>query len=279
MMEGSENVIDDSLLPRNDEPKILGTRVRKGEDCSRGKVFSRNTQFPTPIKSPRTHTDLVSSDTEKLQELTGRYTYLFEHLKERFLSRKSFDTLVDHLQEVMVKSLPTMVDTHIKEKVKKKVPKQVQDQVQVYVAEGLILERQKTKEEMERMIAKAILQKRRNIQAEISSQIQKTIDNHIPSQVDASMKFKSLQLRQTTCRPSAIRPRDQDDPHDDAHPEGGNPAKWQKTSEYEAYVSGESSSGQVNENEHGLSTSGNQEQEDDYDFWTESYALKYQQSK
>ncbi|GKF74274.1 hypothetical protein Tco_0220606, partial [Tanacetum coccineum] len=80
--------------------------------------------------------------------------------------------------------------THIKEQVKKQVPKQVRDQVLVYVAEGLILERQKTKEEMERMIAKAILQKRRNIhiQAEISSQIQKAIDNHIPSQVDALVR-------------------------------------------------------------------------------------------
>ncbi|GJS66097.1 hypothetical protein Tco_0680661 [Tanacetum coccineum] len=172
----------------------------------------------------------------------------------------------------MVESLPTMVDTHIKEQVKKQVPEQVRDQVPVYVAEGLILERQKTKEEMERMIAKAILQERGNIQAEISSQIQNTIDNHIPSQVDAPMKFENLQVPQTTCRPSAVRPRDQDDPHDDAHPEGENRAKRQKTSEYEAYVSGESSSGQVNENEQGPSTSGNQEQEDNYDFWTESYA-------
>ncbi|GKG20972.1 hypothetical protein Tco_0380773, partial [Tanacetum coccineum] len=53
--------------------------------------------------------------------------------------------------------LPIMVDTHIKEQVKKKVPEQVRDQVPMYVAEGLILERQKTNEEMERMIAKAIL--------------------------------------------------------------------------------------------------------------------------
>ncbi|GJV52362.1 hypothetical protein Tco_1448103 [Tanacetum coccineum] len=81
----------------------------------------------------------------------------------------------------MVESLPIMVDTHIKEQVKKQVPEQVRDQVLVYVAEGLILERQKTKEEMERMIAKAILQERGNIQAEISSQILKAIDNHIPS--------------------------------------------------------------------------------------------------
>ncbi|GKB85922.1 hypothetical protein Tco_0958194, partial [Tanacetum coccineum] len=47
-------------------------------------------------------------------------------------------------------------------------------------------------------------------------------------------------------KPSAIHTRDQDDPHDDAYPEGENNAKRQKTSEYEAYVSGESSSGQDN---------------------------------
>ncbi|GKD61760.1 hypothetical protein Tco_1299269, partial [Tanacetum coccineum] len=261
MVEGSENVIDDSLPPRNDEPKITGTRLEPKSDKEslvveitndeeveitnvvipvnvneeedeitdevyelkrreKGKIVeeSRSTPFPTPIRYPRTHTNLVSSDTKKLQELTvtdtqitsssrsqhtklskanrllslfkakparfkryknffqelrGRYTYLFEHLKERFLSRKSFDTLIDHLQDVMVKSLPTMVDTYIKKHVKKQVPEQVGDQVPGYVTEGLIMERQKTKEEMERMIAKAILQERGNIQAEISSQIQK----------------------------------------------------------------------------------------------------------
>nr|GFC06785.1 hypothetical protein [Tanacetum cinerariifolium] len=56
-------------------------------------------------------------------------------------------------------------------------------------------------------------------------------------------KFGILLVPQTTCRTSAIRLRDQDDPHDDAHLEGENGAKWQKTSKYEAYVSGESSSG------------------------------------
>ncbi|GJW81650.1 hypothetical protein Tco_0145625 [Tanacetum coccineum] len=49
------------------------------------------------------------------------------------------------------------------------------------------------------------------------------------------MKFESLQVPRTTCRTSAGRPRDQDDPHDDAHPEGENRANRQKTSEYEAY--------------------------------------------
>ncbi|GJU62895.1 hypothetical protein Tco_1244730 [Tanacetum coccineum] len=42
---------------------------------------------------------------------------------------------------------------------------------------------------------------------------------------------------------------------DDAPPKGENIAKWQKTSEYKVYVSGESSSGQVNKEERGPSTS------------------------
>ncbi|GKC25720.1 hypothetical protein Tco_1027870, partial [Tanacetum coccineum] len=113
MVEGSENVIDDSLLPRNDELKIPGTRLEPksnkespeveitndeeveitnvvipvnvneeeeeitDEVCElkrreKGKIVeeSRSTPFLTPIRSPRIHTDLVSSDTEKLQELT-----------------------------------------------------------------------------------------------------------------------------------------------------------------------------------------------------------------
>ncbi|GKE11265.1 hypothetical protein Tco_1414816 [Tanacetum coccineum] len=86
------------------------------------------------------------------------------------------------------------------------------------------------------------------------------------------MKFEKTQVPHTACRPSAIRLRDQDDPHDDAHPEGENSAKRQKTSEHGMFVFRESSSGQDYESEPGLSTSGNQDQSDDFDFWTNSYA-------
>ncbi|GJT09343.1 retrovirus-related pol polyprotein from transposon TNT 1-94 [Tanacetum coccineum] len=230
LVEGSENVIDDSSPPRNDEPQIPSTRLEPRSDKESPEVERTNdeevevTNVVIPVN--------VNEDEDKITD-EGRYTYLFEHLKERFLSRKSFDTLADHLQEVMVESLPTMVDTHIKEQVKKQVPEQVRDQVP-----------------------------RRNIYAKISSQIQKAID-HIPSQVDASVQSyvsghilhvhpaqtQTLSVPQTTRRPSAIRLRDQDDPHDNAHLKGENSAKRQKTSEYEAYVSGESSSIQVNEEE------------------------------
>ncbi|GKE29078.1 hypothetical protein Tco_1444462 [Tanacetum coccineum] len=91
---------------------------------------------------------------------------------------------------------------------------------------------------------------RGNIQAQISTQIENAIANVIPSQVDASVRnymsghilHVHLAQSQTSSVPEqqyqltpAIRPRDQDDPHDDAHPEGENSAKRQKTSEYEAY--------------------------------------------
>ncbi|GJT57501.1 hypothetical protein Tco_0992555 [Tanacetum coccineum] len=283
----------------NEEEEEITYEVYELKRREKGQIVeeSMSTPFPTLIRSPRTHTNLVSSDTEKLQELTvtdtqttsssrspntklsktnlllslfkakpaqfkryknffqelqGRYTYLFEHLKERFLSKKSFDTLDDHLQEVMVKSLPTMVDTHIKEQVKKQVPEQkaidnqipsqVDASVRSYMS-GYILHVHPAQ-------SQTLFVPEQQYQLYLSMK-----DNPQLQQQDIAiwlalqMKFESLQVPQTTCRPSAVRPRDQDDPHDDAHPEGENSAKRQKTSEYEAYVSGESSSGQVNEEE------------------------------
>nr|GEZ48492.1 hypothetical protein [Tanacetum cinerariifolium] len=45
------------------------------------------------------------------------------------------------------------------------------------------------------------------------------------------IKFEILQVA-TTCRPFTVRLRDQEDPYDDAHLEGENSAKRQKTSDY-----------------------------------------------
>ncbi|GJZ50808.1 hypothetical protein Tco_0605323 [Tanacetum coccineum] len=87
------------------------------------------------------------------------------------------------------------------------------------------------------------------------------------------MKFERNYILQTTaCKLLPFAARESDNPHDDAHPEGENSAKRQKTLEYEAYVSGKSSSGQAFQEEQAPSTSGNQEQNDEFDFWTDSYA-------
>ncbi|GJV15149.1 retrovirus-related pol polyprotein from transposon TNT 1-94 [Tanacetum coccineum] len=316
MVEGPENVIDDSSIPRNDDQNIPGTRLEPRSDKEslevkitndeeveitnvvipvnvneeeeeitdevyelkrkeKGKIVeeSRSTPFPTPIRSHRIHTDL---------ELQGRYRYLFEHLKAKFLSRKSFDTLADHLQEVMVESLPTMVDKHIKEQVEKQVPEQAEISLQIQQAIDInipSLVDASVRSYMSGHILHVHL-----AQPQTSSVLEQQYQLYLSMKADPQlqqqdiaiwwalqMKFKTFQVPQTTCRTSAIRPRDQDNPHDDAHPTGENSAKQQKTSKYEAHVTGESS-GQVNEKEQGQSSSRNQEQTNDYDFWTESYA-------
>ncbi|GJQ93802.1 hypothetical protein Tco_0004941, partial [Tanacetum coccineum] len=87
------------------------------------------------------------------------------------------------------------------------------------------------------------------------------VDKHIKEQVYEAIPGSRFGIKFSN---TAVQHyRDQDDPHDDAYPEGENSAKRQKTSEYEAYVSGESSSGQVFQEEQAPSTSGNQEQDDE----------------
>ncbi|GJS10031.1 hypothetical protein Tco_0366827 [Tanacetum coccineum] len=253
-VENPENV-DDSSPPRHDDTSIPGTSVELRRRAKGKNVEdSRISPIPSPTRSPRTFSTLVSSDTEKLQELKvthptpssgsfvpkltktnhllslikakpnrfkryktffhelqGRYGYLFAHLKKRFMPWTSSDQLADNLLDAMMETLPSLVKEKVTEQVKKEVPVQVRDQVPVYLAKGLILERKMTKEETKRLISKAILQER-------------------------GMKFEKTQVPHTACRPSAVRTRDQDDPYDDAHLEGGNSAKRQKTSEYEAYL-------------------------------------------
>nr|GEU87840.1 hypothetical protein [Tanacetum cinerariifolium] len=91
MVEGQENVIDDSLISRNDEHNIPGTRLEPKIDKERPKVEFTNVVIPVNVNKEE------EEITDK--ELQGRYGYLFKHLRARFMPRKSFATLADHLQE------------------------------------------------------------------------------------------------------------------------------------------------------------------------------------
>ncbi|GKB79402.1 hypothetical protein Tco_0946297 [Tanacetum coccineum] len=167
LVEGIENVenveVDSSTLRQNDnqngpEDDYELKRREKGKKVKE----TRHSPSPTTIRSLRIHSTLISSDTEKLQELTvndpppssstpsssspkpklsaskhilsllklktrrfkryksffdelqGRYGYLFEHLKTRFMPRKKFHVLAQHLQEVTEESLPKMVDSSVR---------------------------------------------------------------------------------------------------------------------------------------------------------------------
>ncbi|GJS87873.1 hypothetical protein Tco_0770509 [Tanacetum coccineum] len=96
----------------------------------------------------------------------------------------------------MEEAFPIMVDDRVKELTKTQVP--------LYVAKGLIMERKQNQADVAKMIA--------------------------------DIKFEGFHASHTPCRSSAIRPRDQDDPHDDAHPKGDNSAKRQKTYEHGTYT-------------------------------------------
>ncbi|GJV95477.1 hypothetical protein Tco_1547054 [Tanacetum coccineum] len=151
----------------NEEEDEITDEVYELKRREKGKIVeeTRSIPFPTPIRSPRTHTNFVSSDTEKLQELT--------------------------------------------------IPSQVDASVQSYMSSHIL-----------------------HVHP-VQSQTQSVLEQQY--QLYFSMKNNP--------QPSAVRPRDQDNPYDDAHLEGENSAKRQKTSEYKAYVSRESSSRQVNEEE------------------------------
>ncbi|GJS05555.1 hypothetical protein Tco_0322063 [Tanacetum coccineum] len=202
---------------------------------------------PAPVPSTEKADEMILQDIIQVslaehksrEEQEARENVALDDMVTYLHSRKCSchgisDLLADNLHDVMMQTLPSLVKEKVTEQVKKEVPAQVRDQVHVYLAKGLILERKTTKEETEILISKAILKERGGMQAQISSQIQNAIDNAIPSLVDASMKFEKIQVTQSACRFSAVRIIDQDDPHDDAHHEGENSAKRQKTLKYEA---------------------------------------------
>ncbi|GKE50911.1 hypothetical protein Tco_1486067 [Tanacetum coccineum] len=91
MVEGLENVVDDSLIHRNDDQNIFDTKLEPRSDkespevkiTNNEKVEIANVVIPVNVNEEEEeitdeviHTDLVSSDTEKLQELTVTDTTL-----------------------------------------------------------------------------------------------------------------------------------------------------------------------------------------------------------
>ncbi|GKC58568.1 hypothetical protein Tco_1086166 [Tanacetum coccineum] len=244
MVEGTENVENDevvnSVLNNQNDPN---TRLDPWSYKESPEV--EKTVVEQPVNVIEEEDKSVEDDYELRRRVKGKNT--------RFLARKKFNVLAQHLQEVMEESLPNMVDDRVKELTKTQVP--------LYVAEGLIMERKHNQADVAKMIADTIQQERENLRAEITLQINNAITNHIPSQVDSSvrsyMSGHILHVHPTQAsqaspqeQSSTILPRDQDDPYDDAHPERENSEK----------------------SEPGPSTSGNQEQLDDFDFWTDTYA-------
>ncbi|GJR28181.1 hypothetical protein Tco_1104413 [Tanacetum coccineum] len=145
------------------------------------------------------------------------------------MPRKKFHVLAQHLQEVMEELLTKMVDA--------RVLSQVDLSVRNYMSSHIlhVHPTQASQASAHEQQYQLYLTMKDNPQLQ---------HDDLPIWLALKIKFEGLQAFNTPCRPSAIRPRDQDDLHDNAHPEGENSP----------------------------STSGYREKLDDFDFWTDSYA-------
>nr|GEZ01829.1 hypothetical protein [Tanacetum cinerariifolium] len=278
------NVIEEEDELAEDDYELR--RREKGKEVEE----TRNIPPPTLTRSTRIYSTLISSNTEKLQELTITDPRPSSSTPSSSLPKPTL-SMSQHILSLF-KPKTGLFKQYKNDRVKELT----KTQVPIYVALGLIMERQQSQADLVKMIADAIQQEHENLRAEITSQINNAISNHILSQVDSSVrnymssyilrvyptqasqastqeqnfqlypimkdnpqlqhddlpfwlalkiKFEGLHTDNTHCQTSAIRLRDQDDPYDDAHPEG----------------------------EPGPSTSGNQEQLDDFDYWTNTYAI------
>ncbi|GJT42667.1 integrase, catalytic region, zinc finger, CCHC-type containing protein [Tanacetum coccineum] len=121
---------------------------RKGN----GSLEIRETPIATPIRSPRTITDSLSSDKEKLQELTTsnpisskgssswftpcskhikgviarmnmRYGYMFHHIRNMFIPRHDMTTIARKLEETLKVVVPKMVNETTNQNMKDNLPR------------------------------------------------------------------------------------------------------------------------------------------------------------
>ncbi|GKB02380.1 hypothetical protein Tco_0830469 [Tanacetum coccineum] len=182
------------------------------------------------------------------------------------MSKKSFHELARILQSTMEEALPSMVGDRVNETAKKTVP--------LYVAEGLLLDIQKTQADVAAMIVEVDTFLRNDMsnnifyvhptQAPASSaqdlqyQLYLMMKNDEKLQNDDLSIWWSLKIKfdkpapfTAPCRTIAICSKDHDDHHDDAHSEGENK---------QAMDQGPNASG-----------SGTQEELDEFDAWMDSF--------
>ncbi|GJV78751.1 putative ribonuclease H-like domain-containing protein [Tanacetum coccineum] len=136
------NIVDDSSIPRNDKPNILGTRIEPRSNKESPKVELTKETPVVEITNVVIPVNVNDDDEEKSDGVELLFTSYkdvmllrFAHLRRGSRQESHLEYTFDNLYDVMVETLPTMVDKHIKEQVMKQVPEQVRNQVLVYVAE------------------------------------------------------------------------------------------------------------------------------------------------
>ncbi|GJR25517.1 hypothetical protein Tco_1101749 [Tanacetum coccineum] len=270
------NVIEEEEESAEGEYELK--RREKGKEIEE----SRNTPSPTTTRSLKTHSTLISSKTEKLQELTKIDTIPSSSTPSSSSSKLSatnrllsllkpkpgrFKKLMRYKENMECGNFRSKISSQVNDAITNHIPSQFDSSVRSYMS-GHVLHVHLTQ------ATSTTAQEQHQLYLTMKDNPQLQHDD-LPIWLALKYKFERLHMVVTLCKPFSVRPKDQDDPHDDAHLEegGGNSAKRQKTSEHGIFVFQESSSSQDYESKPGPSTLGNQEQSDEFDFWTNSYAI------
>nr|GFC83388.1 hypothetical protein [Tanacetum cinerariifolium] len=131
------------------------------------------------------------------------YGYLFKHLSAKFIPRRKFNELAKNLEEIMMKSLPKLVDDCIK----------VDSLVRSYMT-GHILHVHSAKD-----TPTSVQEQQYQLYLTMKDDPQLQKDD-VSIWFALKIKFKRLQVATTPCRPFALCPSGQDDPYSNAHPKG-----------------------------------------------------------
>ncbi|GJR99814.1 hypothetical protein Tco_0316323 [Tanacetum coccineum] len=118
--------------------------------------------------SPNPKTGRFKQCKSFIHQMGGCYGLLFGHLTKTFMLKKNFNQLSAMLYEALKEMIPSMVN---------KIAKTT---ILIYVTKGLLLERQKNQVNTAAMITEAIQKERENLYAEVISQVNDVVANHIP---------------------------------------------------------------------------------------------------
>nr|GEV06699.1 uncharacterized mitochondrial protein AtMg00810-like [Tanacetum cinerariifolium] len=136
-------------------------RLEKGKELM---VTNPTPSSSTPLSSsPKPKTGGFRRCKSFIHQMGGCYGLLFGHRTKTFMLKKNFNQLFAMLYEALKEMLPLMVNKEVNKIAKMTVP--------IYVAEGLLMERQKTQADVAAMIVEAIQKERGNLRVEVISQL------------------------------------------------------------------------------------------------------------
>ncbi|GJQ93718.1 hypothetical protein Tco_0004857 [Tanacetum coccineum] len=244
IMEGDEksdaNKFVDDIMNKIEEESVEAALIRKK---GKGIVEIKDTPLTTPIRSPRTHTDSLSSYKEELKELTTskttsssskpktdrskhiqgaiarmskRYGYIFRHMKKSFMPRKDMDAIGKIVEETLKKQERTRAtfSSQVSNDVATKIPPQFDAFLMNYM-NNHILHVHPT-ESASSFIPD--LQQQLYLKMKDDGQ---ACNADLPIWLALKYKFEKHATNAAPCRVDTFYSRDHEDHHDDdARPEG-----------------------------------------------------------